>query len=178
MSNQKRDPYEVLGVPRDASQDDIKKAYRKLARQFHPDANPDDQDAEKNFKESLELNKKDCEACFYLGSVYSRKEDWEKSGEYFKKAADCNLLTENSLQKKIQEVQDSTFSEARKKKHLTRKKIQLEKIRLTRATAFYNAAAGYFNFGLGEKALPLAEKASKHSSLKEKAEELIQNIKR
>ena len=46
-----RDPYEVLGVSRDASDDDIKKAYRKLAKQYHPDVNPGDKTAEEKMKE-------------------------------------------------------------------------------------------------------------------------------
>ncbi len=51
-----RDLYEVLGVPRNASQDDIKKAYRKLARKLHPDANPGDASAEERFKEITAAN--------------------------------------------------------------------------------------------------------------------------
>lgn len=50
----KRDFYDVLGVDRSASADEIKKAYRTKAKKFHPDLNPDDDVAEKNFKEATE----------------------------------------------------------------------------------------------------------------------------
>src|SRR6476619_126983 len=54
MAQKKRDYYEVLGVNKDASEEDIKKAYRKLAMKFHPDRNPDSKDSEEKFKEAKE----------------------------------------------------------------------------------------------------------------------------
>ncbi len=63
-----KDYYEVLGVTKDASQDEIKRAYRKLARANHPDANPDDSQAERRFKE--------------VGEAYAVLGDEERRREY------------------------------------------------------------------------------------------------
>ena len=50
----KRDYYDVLGIRKGADEKEIKKAYRKLAKKYHPDVNPGDKEAEKNFKEVTE----------------------------------------------------------------------------------------------------------------------------
>ena len=50
----KRDYYEVLGVDKDASDQEIKKAFRRTAMKYHPDRNPDDKDADEKFKEAQE----------------------------------------------------------------------------------------------------------------------------
>lgn len=62
-----KDYYKVLGVPKDATEAEIKKAYRKLAREFHPDANKGDTSAEERFKEISEAND-------ILGDAKKRKE--------------------------------------------------------------------------------------------------------
>jgi len=68
MADTKRDYYEVLGLSKGASDDDIKKAYRKLAKQYHPDVNPDDKNAEEKFKE--------------INEAYSVLSDPEKKSRY------------------------------------------------------------------------------------------------
>ena len=64
----KRDYYEVLGVERSSSEQDIKKAYRRIAMKYHPDRNPDDADADSKFKEATE--------------AYEVLSDGEKRGAY------------------------------------------------------------------------------------------------
>ena len=133
--------------------------------------------AEENLKEALKLDRSDCEASYYLGKIYAVYQDWKESGIYFEKAALCNEGKEKKLEDKIKEIENSDFSEERKVRLIKKKRIQLRKTILTKATFFYNAAAGYFNAGKKEQALSLAQKATLHSALKKKAEELILKIK-
>ena len=68
MAENKRDYYEVLGVGKDASAEDIKKAYRKGAMKYHPDRNPGDKEAEEKFKE--------------IGEAYEVLSDPDKKAKY------------------------------------------------------------------------------------------------
>src|SRR5919112_1111333 len=77
-----KDYYKMLGVERNASEDDIRKAYRKLAMKYHPDRNPNDKEAEERFKEINEAYQVLSDAkkrAHYdrLGSDYS---NWQQRG--------------------------------------------------------------------------------------------------
>ena len=72
MATVKRDYYEVLGVPRDATPEQLKAAYRKLAMQYHPDRNNGDKGAEEKFKEVGEA--------YSILSDPSKKEQFDRFG--------------------------------------------------------------------------------------------------
>ena len=136
------------------------------------------EDSKKEFMEAIRLGSPDCDPFYYLGKIYVVWEDWEQSALHFEKAAQCYEGKETTLIEKIRELENSPLSEERKEKLTARKKIQLRKISLTKSTCFYNAAAGYFNSGMMEKAHEQAQKASLHKALQQRALELIERIKK
>src|SRR4051794_29982238 len=72
MPPQRRDFYEVLGVGRDANDDEIKRAYRKAALKYHPDRNPGDKEAEERFKE--------CSTAYQVLSDAERRASYDRFG--------------------------------------------------------------------------------------------------
>ena len=75
---EKRDYYEVLGVPKNASDADIKKAFRTLAKKYHPDMHPGDKECEEKFKEAQE--------------AYAVLSDAEKRKQYVQAAVLADLI--------------------------------------------------------------------------------------
>lgn len=102
------DYYKILGVPKNASENDIKKAYRKLARKYHPDLNPNDKAAEKKFKEVNEANE-------VLSHPENRKkydaygEHWQHAEEYEK--AKKQQQQQQSYQRTTGDFSESEFSD-------------------------------------------------------------------
>ena len=79
-----KDPYRTLGVERKASEEDIKKAYRKLARQYHPDRNPDNASAEDRFKEVQEA--------YSILSDADKRKQYDSGGGMFGQGFDPNAF--------------------------------------------------------------------------------------
>lgn len=99
------DYYKILGIQKKSTQADIKKAYRKLARKYHPDLNPNDQEAEKKFKEINEANE-------VLSNTENRKK-YDKHGKDWKHADEIDKAQQQRQQSRggYQES-SSNFSES------------------------------------------------------------------
>ena len=86
MATTFKDYYEILGVPKSATEKDIKAAFRKLARKYHPDVNPNDKSAEDRFKEINEANEvlgdpEKRKKYDELGPQWQQYEAWERAGK-------------------------------------------------------------------------------------------------
>ncbi|MBG6131869.1 curved DNA-binding protein [Aquimarina sp. EL_43] len=103
------DYYKILGISKNASDSDIKKAYRKLARKYHPDLNPNDKEAERKFKEINEANE-------VLSNPENRKKydqygkDW-KHAEEFEKAKQSKHQHKSTGQQHYRNYSESDFSD-------------------------------------------------------------------
>ncbi|MGZ4056287.1 MAG: DnaJ domain-containing protein, partial [Bacteroidia bacterium] len=103
------DYYKVLGLPKTASQEDIKKAYRKLARKHHPDLNPNNKEANKLFQQINEANE-------VLSDPENRKKydkygkDW-KHGEEYEKAQKAQSQSGNYAGRNYQEGDEEDISD-------------------------------------------------------------------
>ncbi len=103
------DYYKILEVAKSATQDDIKKAYRKLARKYHPDVNPNDKNAQKKFQQINEANE-------VLSDVEKRKKydqhgkDWQHAEE-FEKARSAREASPNRGQSSSETFSEGDFSD-------------------------------------------------------------------
>lgn len=96
------DYYKILELPKTATEADIKKAYRKLARKYHPDVNPNDKNAERKFKEINEANE-------VLSNAENRKK-YDKYGKDWKHADEFEKSGYNQQQSAGRQQQSSEFS--------------------------------------------------------------------
>jgi curved DNA-binding protein len=104
------DYYKILGIPKNASENDIKKAYRKLARKLHPDLNPDDKEAERKFKEINEANE-------VLSNPENRKKydkygkDWQHAEAYEKAEQQQKQYQQSQNRRSSEGFQDQDYSD-------------------------------------------------------------------
>ncbi len=97
------DYYKILGLSKNATESDIKKAYRKLARKYHPDLNPNDKTAEQKFKEVNEANE-------VLGNPENRKK-YDQYGEHWQHAEDYEKAKQQQSQQQASGSSYGNYSE-------------------------------------------------------------------
>jgi tetratricopeptide (TPR) repeat protein len=134
--------------------------------------------AETDFRESLKYNPQNIDSLFGLGTVAGRKSLWQESAGFYEKAAGACQASAAAFRAKIEEIKGSAMSEERKARLVRKRQAQVDRLELTRATAYYDAAAAFANAGLKDRAVELAGQAAAHPALRQKAEELLRSIKR
>jgi tetratricopeptide (TPR) repeat protein len=134
--------------------------------------------SEKDFLESLKYNPANTESLFGLGVTCSRRDRWEESAAYYEKAGRASEAAAAAVVSKVEEIKGSALSEDRKARLVRRREAQVERLRLSSATAYYDAAAAFLNAGLKDKAAAAAGKAAAHPALKQKAEDLLRSVKK
>lgn len=133
--------------------------------------------AEADLVAAVNLDSGETDAFFLLGKLYALRKNWPESALNFELAGHGFGFKEDQIREKIAQIEGSSMAEDRKGRLLARKSFQLEKTRLTRATACFNAAAGHHNAGVPEKALAWARSAAAHPYFSDKAKDLIALVK-
>lgn len=129
--------------------------------------------AERDLKTAVGLDSGESDALFLLGKIYARRSIWLDSALNFMLSGYGYESEEKGILVKIGQIEESQMPEERKARLLARKRFLLEKTRLTKATAHFNAAAGYYNAGDLDKALTWVRNASAHAYFAGKAKQLI-----
>lgn len=120
-------PYQVLGVSNSASKDEIRKAYRNLARKYHPDSNPGNKQAEEKFKE--------------INDAYAILSDEKKKEEYDSKATTQdnttdNVFARNATQKNVR----TTYPKRKSTSNQAKSDFKMDK------ESIYNQFSNFFGF--------------------------------
>jgi tetratricopeptide (TPR) repeat protein len=134
--------------------------------------------AEKELLKSLEFNGADADVIYNVGKVYGLKSRWFDSATFYRTSGFVYGENAKSLTAKMDEIRESRLAEGRKARLLRKKEAQLRRAEISKATAFYNAAAGYANAGSYVLAIAAARDAAAHPAMAERAEELIALIKK
>lgn len=134
--------------------------------------------AEQDLLVSVEYNGADPEVMFNLGKVHALKSRWMDSAVVYRTAGFLFGENAKSLTAKMSEVRESRLSEARKARLLRKKELQVRQAEVSRATSFFNAAAGFANSGNFILALAAAGDAAVHPAMAGRAGELISLINR
>ena len=121
-------PYQVLGISNSAGKDEIRKAYRKLARKFHPDSNPGNKQAEDKFKE--------------INDAYVILSDEKKKAEYDRGTATQDNRTDNNMFTKAnaQKATRAARSQRKSTSNQAKKDFQMDK------ESIYNQFSDFFGF--------------------------------